>query len=90
MPLDLASISSVESFGKRYASYSDRLDILVNNAGVMALPEREITKDGFEMHFGTNHIGKRPYHQLPQGFVLRRFVGCLGRRGKEVGTSPVS
>ncbi|CAM9715364.1 unnamed protein product [Ectocarpus sp. 13 AM-2016] len=57
MPLDLASLDSVGSFAKRYTSSSDRLDILVNNAGVMAIPERQATKDGFEMQFGTNHLG---------------------------------
>lgn len=60
MPLDLASLASVDSFAKRYSSSAGALDILVNNAGVMAIPERQATKDGFEMQFGTNHLGEPP------------------------------
>ncbi|MBE1537533.1 oxidoreductase [Actinomadura algeriensis] len=51
--LDLADLSSVRAFAERHA---DPLDVLVNNAGVMALPHRT-TADGFEMQFGTNHLG---------------------------------
>ncbi|MBT2383563.1 oxidoreductase [Streptomyces sp. ISL-11] len=52
--LDLADLSSVRAFAAGFPG--DRLDLLVNNAGVMALPERK-TVDGFEMQFGTNHLG---------------------------------
>ncbi|WP_433336795.1 oxidoreductase [Spirillospora sp. CA-294931] len=52
--LDLADLASVRAFGERHAGRP--LDILVNNAGVMALPRRA-TADGFEMQFGTNHLG---------------------------------
>ena len=34
-----------------------RIDILVNNAGVMGFPEKEVTKEGFEKHFGVNYLG---------------------------------
>lgn len=71
MPLDLASLESVGSFAKRYASSSDRLDMLVNNAGVMAIPERQTTKDGFEMQFGTNHLGE-------QQSKRKQFVQIVG------------
>ena len=54
--LDLASLASVRQFAKDLAQRTDRLDVLCNNAGVMALPRRE-TADGFEMQFGTNHLG---------------------------------
>jgi NAD(P)-dependent dehydrogenase (short-subunit alcohol dehydrogenase family) len=54
--LDLASLASVVDFAQRmHARHS--LDLLINNAGVMALPRRQTTADGFEMQFGTNHLG---------------------------------
>ncbi|GAA3923540.1 oxidoreductase [Actinomadura viridis] len=52
--LDLADLASVREFARRQAGRP--LDVLVNNAGVMALPRRG-TADGFEMQFGTNHLG---------------------------------
>jgi NAD(P)-dependent dehydrogenase (short-subunit alcohol dehydrogenase family) len=54
--LDLASLSSVQSFADRVAANHDGLDLLINNAGVMASPRRH-TADGFELHLGTNHLG---------------------------------
>lgn len=54
--LDLADLTNVRAFVKRFLDSGDRLDILVCNAGVMACP-LTYTKDGFEMQFGTNHMG---------------------------------
>jgi NAD(P)-dependent dehydrogenase (short-subunit alcohol dehydrogenase family) len=54
--LDLADLSSVESFAEQFHSEHDGLDLLIDNAGVMAPPRTE-TKDGFELQFGTNHLG---------------------------------
>jgi NAD(P)-dependent dehydrogenase (short-subunit alcohol dehydrogenase family) len=51
--LDLADLASVREFA---AAWEGDLDVLVNNAGVMAVPERR-TADGFELQFGTNHLG---------------------------------
>ena len=54
--LDLADLSSVRSFSEVFSSEAERLDILINNAGVM-IPPKSKTKDGFELQFGTNHLG---------------------------------
>ena len=56
MLLDLASLASVHKFTDTFKTKYDRLDILVNNAGIMWLPPGK-TEDGFERHFGTNHLG---------------------------------
>jgi NAD(P)-dependent dehydrogenase (short-subunit alcohol dehydrogenase family) len=53
---DLASLASIANAAKQFTSTSDRLDILMCNAGVMALPPG-LTKDGYEVQFGTNHVG---------------------------------
>ena len=52
--LDLASLDSVRALAERFEG---PLDLLVNNAGVMAPPRRRETADGFELQFGTNHLG---------------------------------
>lgn len=55
--LDLASLASIGEFsGSVAAGLPDGLDLLINNAGVMA-PPRLTTEDGFELQFGTNHLG---------------------------------
>jgi len=55
--LDLTDLLSVRMFAEKYLGTNKPLDILINNAGIMALPHRELTSDGFEMQFGTNHLG---------------------------------
>jgi NAD(P)-dependent dehydrogenase (short-subunit alcohol dehydrogenase family) len=54
--LDLGSLDSVRSFAEGLRSEHASLDLLINNAGVMA-PPRRTTADGFELQFGTNHLG---------------------------------
>ncbi|GHE85843.1 short chain dehydrogenase [Streptomyces werraensis] len=55
--LDLSSLSSVAALGKTLADEGLPIHILVNNAGVMTPPDRRTTADGFELQFGTNHLG---------------------------------
>lgn len=54
--LDLADLASIERAAKEILDRHQVIDLLVNNAGVMAVPEAT-TADGFEMQFGTNHLG---------------------------------
>ncbi|MEV8398338.1 SDR family oxidoreductase [Streptomyces niveus] len=55
--LDLASLDSVETLADTLNREGRPLDILINNAGVMAPATRHTTADGFELQFGTNHLG---------------------------------
>jgi NAD(P)-dependent dehydrogenase (short-subunit alcohol dehydrogenase family) len=55
--LDLSSLESVSTLGERMRSEGMPIDVIVGNAGVMNPPERQTTRDGFELQFGTNHLG---------------------------------
>ncbi len=55
--MDLADLKSVAGFAERMRAEHERLDVLVNNAGVVMPLKRELTANGFELHFGTNHLG---------------------------------
>ncbi|TLD14538.1 hypothetical protein PspLS_11117 [Pyricularia sp. CBS 133598] len=61
--LDLASFASIKSAARTLLAASDRLDILINNAGIMNMPEG-LTADGYEVQFGTNHVGSALLTQL--------------------------
>ncbi len=54
--LDLGSLASVRTFAGNFLKKNERLDLLVNNAGLM-MPPYGKTADGFELQFGTNHLG---------------------------------
>ncbi|KAK3676821.1 hypothetical protein LTR78_003025 [Recurvomyces mirabilis] len=56
VPCDLASLKSVQKAARDFLSKVDRLNIVMLNAGVMALPPG-LTSDGYEIQFGTNHMG---------------------------------
>jgi NAD(P)-dependent dehydrogenase (short-subunit alcohol dehydrogenase family) len=55
--LDVADLDSVRRFAEEFLNENKPLDLLMNNAGVMAIPQRRTTPQGFEMQFGTNHLG---------------------------------
>lgn len=55
--VDMASLASIRGFAAEFLARGTALDVLVNNAGVMALPTRELTADGLERQFATNHLG---------------------------------
>jgi NAD(P)-dependent dehydrogenase (short-subunit alcohol dehydrogenase family) len=68
--LDLADLASVREFADTWSqAHAGGLDLLINNAGVMAIPRRT-TADGFEMQFGTNHLG----HFALTGLLLPALV----------------
>jgi NAD(P)-dependent dehydrogenase (short-subunit alcohol dehydrogenase family) len=68
--LDLADLASVRTAGQRVAA-TETVDLLVNNAGVMNLPDRQVTRDGFEMTVGTNHLGHFAFNAVAWPAVRR-------------------
>ncbi|QGQ97306.1 SDR family NAD(P)-dependent oxidoreductase [Paenibacillus psychroresistens] len=56
MKLDLSDLASIHEFAQEYQQTYDSLTLLINNAGVMTPPYQK-TKDGFELQFGSNHLG---------------------------------
>ncbi|BAX90820.1 SDR family NAD(P)-dependent oxidoreductase [Mycobacterium shigaense] len=73
--LDLTSLQSVRAAAEQLRSNYDRIDLLINNAGVMYTPKLT-TKDGFELQFGTNHLG----HFALTGLLLDRLLPVAGSR----------
>ncbi|HEV2378022.1 MAG TPA: oxidoreductase [Streptosporangiaceae bacterium] len=55
--LDLADLDSVQQLADQVVGRHEGLDLLINNAGVMGIPQRRTTAQGFELQFGTNHLG---------------------------------
>ena len=63
LELNLASFPSVQKAADTVLSLVDRIDVLINNGGVMALPP-SLTEDGYEVQFGTNHMGHALFTKL--------------------------
>jgi len=73
--LDLTSLDSIRSAAADLRAAHPRIDLLINNAGVMYTPRRT-TADGFELQFGTNHLG----HFALTGLLLDRLLPVPGSR----------
>ena len=73
--LDLADLAAVRTAAAEIGRVHDRLDLLVCNAGVMATPYR-LTADGFELQFGTNHLG----HFALAGLLMPRLLAAPAAR----------
>jgi NAD(P)-dependent dehydrogenase (short-subunit alcohol dehydrogenase family) len=79
--LDLSSLQSVAALGETLRQEDRPIHILINNAGVMTPPDRRTTADGFELQFGTNHLGH---------FALVARLLPLLRAGRARATSQIS
>jgi len=75
MPLDLADLASVRRFAQEFSARFPRLDILCNNGSAILVPLQQ-TRDGFEMHIGTNHLG----HFALTGLLLPMLQATTGAR----------
>ncbi|GIM91868.1 SDR family NAD(P)-dependent oxidoreductase [Paractinoplanes toevensis] len=73
--LDLTSLESIRAAAADLRAAHPRIDLLINNAGVMYTP-KQTTRDGFEMQFGTNHLG----HFALTGLLLDRLLPVPGSR----------
>ena len=74
--LDLGSLESVRTAAAELAAEYPRIDLLINNAGVMYPSPRQTTADGFELQFGTNHLG----HFALTGLLLGNLLPVEGSR----------
>lgn len=75
MELDLADLASVKIFAEAFKKAYARIDLLINNAGVM-IPPYSKTTDGFELQFGTNHLG----HFALTGSLMELLAGTRDSR----------
>ena len=73
--LDLTSLDSIRAAADQLRSDHASIDLLINNAGVMFTP-KSTTKDGFELQFGTNHLG----HFALTNLLLDRVLAAPGSR----------
>jgi NAD(P)-dependent dehydrogenase (short-subunit alcohol dehydrogenase family) len=79
LSLDLASFASIKDAAATVLAENDRLDVLMNNAGIMAVPPG-LTKEGFEIQFGTNHVG----HALLTKLLMPLLLETAAQPGSDV------
>lgn len=77
--MDLASLASVDAAAKKVLAKTSRLDILMNNAGIMAVPP-QVSIDGYEIQFATNHLG----HALLTKLLLPTMLKTAQQPGSDV------
>jgi NAD(P)-dependent dehydrogenase (short-subunit alcohol dehydrogenase family) len=90
LALDLASLDSVRAAADKFLSTGQHLDLLVNNAGVMALPQRQLTSEGFERQFGTNHLGHFALTGLLLPALLTASATCGSAPSRVVTVSSIA
>lgn len=73
--LDLGRLDAVRAAAQTFLSTGRTLDLLIDNAGIMALPERRVTPEGFELQLGTNHFGHFALTGLLLPALLRSKAG---------------
>jgi NAD(P)-dependent dehydrogenase (short-subunit alcohol dehydrogenase family) len=74
--LDLGSLASIRTAAGELGRAYPRIDLLINNAGVMYTSPRQVTSDGFEVQFGTNHLG----HFALTGLLIECLLPVEGSR----------
>lgn len=89
-PLDLADLDQVRDAAQAVLA-GRRIDVLINNAGVM-IPPKTLTKQGYELQFGVNHLGTFAFTGLVHGHVEDRIVitASLAHKGGTIDFSDLS
>ncbi|NIJ37058.1 NAD(P)-dependent dehydrogenase (short-subunit alcohol dehydrogenase family) [Sphingopyxis panaciterrae] len=90
LALDLADIDQLRDAAKAVLA-GPRIDVLINNAGVM-IPPRTLTKQGYELQFGVNHLGTFAFTGLVHAHVDDRIVitSSIAHKGGEIDFSDLS
>lgn len=80
LELDTADLASVRRAAESFLAKEKQLNILINNAGIMAVPERQLTKDGHESQFQTNHLGHFLLFQLLKSTLIASSTPSFNSR----------